>query len=95
MFPVPPAWTLETGLPSETRILGLWDTLILVISGTCVDSGCSSLPHYELGEPVSIPGCYISTYYFVDRLDGSGHGLRLMAGLTGRDSRDLGACLYH
>ena len=44
VFPVPLAWTLETGLPLEAGIPELWDTTVPVISGACTDVVCSSLP---------------------------------------------------
>ena len=75
-FLLPPTWTLETRLPLEERILELWDTLVLVISGTFTYSVFSSLPHRGLGEPVLVLGCYIGPYYFTIRPDGPGHGLR-------------------
>ena len=43
MFPVPLAWTLETGLPLKAWILDLWDTTVPVISGACTEVVCSSL----------------------------------------------------
>ena len=42
MFPLPSAWTLDAG------------TLVLVISGAYIDVVCSSLPHRELEETVSV-----------------------------------------
>ena len=95
MFLFPPAWTLETRLSSEARILELWDTLVLVISGTFADSFCSSLPHHGPREPVSVSGCYTSPYYFTIRSDGPRHGSRLRLGLIGRGFEDPGACLRH
>ena len=64
--------------------------------GTFTDAICSSLPQHGPGEPVSVPGCYASTYYFVDMPHGLGHGSGLGSrlGLLGRDFRDLGACLH-
>ena len=44
MFLLPLAWTHETILPSEVGIVELWDTQVLVISGTFIDQICSSLP---------------------------------------------------
>ena len=44
MFLLPPASTLETGFSSKEGIPELWDTLGLIISGTFIDSVCSSLP---------------------------------------------------
>ena len=57
MFQLPPAWALEMGLSSEVGILELWDTPVLGISGTFVDSVYSSLPHHGPWEPVSVSGC--------------------------------------
>ena len=95
MFPFSLAWTHETNLSSETRILGLCDALVLVISGTCTDSICSSLPHYGPGELVSIPGCCTRAYYFTDKSYGPTHGSRSRVRLTSQDFKDLGVCLRH
>ena len=54
MFPLPPAWTHETGLPLEAGILELWDTPVPIISGTT--QTWFSLPHHGPGEPVSVLG---------------------------------------
>ena len=40
------------GLPSEAGIPELWDTSILVISGTYTDAVCSPLPYHGPGETV-------------------------------------------
>ena len=53
MFPVPSAWTCEAGFPSKVRILGFWDGTFPVISGTCADAACSSLPQHGPGELIS------------------------------------------
>ena len=87
------AWTLEMGLPSKAGILELWDTTVPVISGACINTVYSSIPCHGLGKTVSVPGCCISTYYFVDGPHGPGHGSRSKTGLTGRDFKDLG-CVY-
>ena len=76
MFPWPPTWTHETRLSSEIGILELWDTLVLVVSGTCIDAVVFSLPHHGPGEPISVSGCYTGPYYFTVKSDGPGHGLR-------------------
>ena len=55
MFPVPPAWTHETGLPLEAGILELWDTIVPIISRTCTDAVCSSLPPSWAREDSIIP----------------------------------------
>ena len=44
MLLLPSAWTYEAGLLSEAGIPELWDTIALVVSGTCVDAVYSSLP---------------------------------------------------
>ena len=44
MLPLPSARTYETRLPSEARILELWDSVVPIISGTGADTVCSSLP---------------------------------------------------
>ena len=62
------------GLPLEARTPELWDTLVSIISETCTDAVCSSLPHHGPGELVSVPGCCTSTYYFVDEPHRLGHG---------------------
>ena len=76
MFPFPPAWTHEMGLPSEARIQELWDTIVPIISGTFTDSICSFLPYNGLREPLSITRHCIDPYHFVIRPDGPGHGSR-------------------
>ena len=57
MFPLPPTQTHETGLSSETRILELWDTPVLVVSGICIDVVVSSLPHHGPRELILVSGC--------------------------------------
>ena len=93
MFPLPSAWTYEAGLPSEARILGFWDSAIPVISGTGTDTICSFSPRCGPGEPMSVPRCCISTYYFVDGPYGPGLGLGSRPRLSGRYFKDLGAYL--
>ena len=44
MFPLLSVWTYEAGFPSEARILGFWDDIVPVISGTGADAVCSFLP---------------------------------------------------
>ena len=93
MLPLPSAWTCEAGLPLEASIQELWDSVVPAISGTGANRVCSSLPKHGPGEPVLVPRCCTSTYYFVDGPHGQGHGSRSRTGLSGRDFRDLGACL--
>ena len=95
MFSLPLARAHKTVLPLEVGIPGLWDTSVPVISGTCIDLVCSSLPRYGLREPVPVSGCCKTPYYFTIRPDGLGHGSRSRTGLTRRDFRDPGACLRH
>ena len=97
MFPFPPAWTHETGLPLEVGILELWDTLVSVISGTFADSVCSSIFHHGPGEPISVPRHCTGPYHFTIRSDGQRHGLRSRSRprLTSLDFRDPRACLRH
>ena len=93
MLSLPPAWTDETGLPTEAGIQGLWDTSVPIISGTCTDTVCLSLPQHGPRKPISVPRCGIGTSYFVNRPERSEHGLRSGTGLTGRDFGDQG-CVY-
>ena len=91
---LPSAWTYETGLPTEPRILGSWDTS--VINGTHSDIICLFLPLHEPGEQISVPGCDTGTGCFADRQERPEHGSRSRsrAGTTSRDFEDLGACLH-
>ena len=77
-------------MSSEAGILELWDTPVLVISRTCTDSNCSSLPHHGPGEPIPVSRRCTGPYYFTIKLDGPGHGSRSRPGLTSRDFKDLG-----
>ena len=95
MLSLPPAWTHETRLPIEVGIPELWDTLVPIISGTCTDIVCLSLPQHGLRELVLVLRCGIGTGYFANRLERPGHGSRSGTGLTCRDFGDLGACLRH
>ena len=95
MLSLPPVKTNETGLALKAGIPGLWDALVSIISGTCTDIVCLSLPQHEPKEPVSVPGCSTSTGYFIDRLERQGHGSRLGIGLKGQDFGNPGACLHH
>ena len=83
MLSLSPAWTLETGKPTEAGILGLWVTSVPIISGTCIDTVFLSLAQHRLGELVSVPGCETNTGYLTDRLERPGHGLRSGIGLIG------------
>ena len=89
MFLLLLAWTRETRLSLEARILELWDTPVPVINGTFTDSVCSFLPHNGPGELVLVLGRCTGPYYFTTRPDGPGHGSRLRPGLTSWDFKDL------
>ena len=93
MFPLPPAWTHETGLPLEARIQELWD-----------HSPSHQWDVHRLGSFLLTPpwarGTSISCrdtcpYHFMIRPDGPKHGSRSRTGLTSQDFRDLRACLHH
>ena len=95
MFPVPPAWALETGFPSEAGIPELWDTIVLIIRGICTDAVCSSLPRYGPRKTISVSGRCTSPHYYTVRPDRPRHRSKSRPGLTSWDFRDLGACLRH
>ena len=83
---------------NEAGIPGLWDISVLIISETCIDTVCLSLPQYRPGEPVSVSGCDTCIGYFADRLERPEHWLRSgtgLTGLTGQDFGDLRVCLRH
>ena len=77
----------------QARIPEFWDSAILIISGTCADAVCSSLPQHRPRENMSVPECCTSTYYFADGPYGLRHGSRSRTGPSSRDFRDPGACL--
>ena len=85
MLSLPLAWTHETRLLTEARIPGLWDTSVPIISGTCTDTICLSLPQHGPGEPISVIRCDIGTGYFADKPERPGHGSRSGIGLIGQD----------
>ena len=95
MLSLPPAWTHETRLPIKAGIPELWDTSVPIISGTCTDTVCLSLPQHGPREPISVRRCGTCTSYFTNRLERPGLRLRSGAGLTGWDFGDPRACLRH
>ena len=95
MFPLPSARTCETRLPAEVGIPGIRDTLIPVINGTGANTVCSVSPQCKPEGPASVTGCYIDAFCYTDRLERLAYGSRSRIRLTGRDFRDLGACLRH
>ena len=76
MFPLPTAWTYETGLPPKARIPEFRDSAIPVISGTGAKIVYSSTPLYRSKEPVPVPRCCTGTFRYLDRPERPKHGLR-------------------
>ena len=74
MLPLSAAWTHETGLPSETGILGFWDSTVPVSSRTGEDTVRSSTAWYRPEEPVSVSGSYAGTPHFIGRLERPDYG---------------------
>ena len=90
MLPLPSPWAHETRFSTEAGIPESWDIIVPIISGTCADAICSSLPQHGLREPISVPGCYTSTYFFAYGQHGPGHGSGLRSRPPGRYFRDQG-----
>ena len=67
MFPLPTAWTYETGLPPDTGISGFWDSTVPISCRTGEDTVHSSIHSYGSEEPISVTGCYTSTFDSTDR----------------------------
>ena len=93
MLLLPSAWTYEVGLPTEAWIQGFWVDAVLVIGGTGADSVCSFSLWYGSKEPVSVAGCYASTFDGTDELEGPEYGSRYGTRPTCQDLGDLGECL--
>ena len=94
---MPPALTLETGLPSVARI-----PKVIGHHSPSHQWGMLRRTLFLLNPPwaraiVLVLRCCTSTYYFVDGPHGPGHGSRSRSrtGLIGRDFKDLEACLRH
>ena len=85
MLFLPTALACETGLPPETGILGFWDSIVPVSCRIGEYTVHSSTPYYGSEEPVSVSGCYISTFGSTDGLEGPECESRSGTGLTGRD----------
>ena len=94
MLLLPLARTCGAGLALEARIPWFWDNAVLVISGTGSCTVCSFLPQYEPEGLILVSGCYTGTLCYSDRPERPRYGSRSRAGLTGRDFRDVGACLH-
>ena len=74
MLFMPTAWTHETRLPLETGIPGFWDNTVPVNCRTGEDTIHSSTPEYGSKEPVSVAGCYTSTFGNTDGPKGQSVG---------------------
>ena len=85
--------THEAEFSTYIRVSRSGDTTVPIISGTCANSVCSSLPQHGPGEQVLVSGCDTGIGCFTDRLEGQEHGSRLRAECTGRDFGDLRVCL--
>ena len=75
------------------RILRFRDSAVPNISGTGTDTVHSSTPQCGPEEPVSVPVCCTSTFYYINGSERPVYGSRLRTRLTGRDFRDQG-CVY-
>ena len=79
------AWACETGLPQETGIPRHWDRAVPVSCRTGEYTVHSSTPWYGSEEPVSVLGCYTSTFGGTGGPEEPEGGSRSGTGLTGRD----------
>ena len=79
------AWACETGLPPETGIPGFWDSTVPVSARTGEDIIYSSTARFRPEEPVSVSGCYTSTFGSTGGPEGPECGSRSGTGLTGQD----------
>ena len=79
------------------RIPRFWDSAIPIINGTGGDIVCSFSPQRGPEGPVLVLGCCISTFFYTKKPERPGYGSRSWSRtkLTGRDFRDLRACLRH
>ena len=95
MLLLPSAWIYEAGLPTEALIIGFWASAIPVIGETGVgaDSVYSFSLWYGSEEPISVAGCYASTFGGTDGPEGPEYGSRLGTGPTCQDFGDPGASL--
>ena len=78
-------WACETGLPLKTGIPGFWDSTIPVSCRIREYIVHSSTPWYGLEEPVSVSGCYTSTFGSTDGPEGLECGSRSGTRLIGQD----------
>ena len=94
MLLLPSAWTYEAGLPTEAWIPGFWAGAVPIIDGKSTDLVCSFSLWNESEEPVSVAGCYASTFGGTDGPEGPKYGSRSGTGSIGQDFGDLGTCLH-
>ena len=76
MLLLPTAWACETGLPPETGIPGCWDSAVPVSCRIGEYTVHSSTPWYGSEEPVSVSGCYTSTFDNTGGPEGPEYGSR-------------------
>ena len=93
MLFLPTAWTHETGLPPKTGIQGFWDSTIPVSYRTGEETIHSSTAKYGLEEPISVAGCYTSTFGSTDGPEGLECGSKSGTELAGQDFEDSRECL--
>ena len=96
MFLLPSSWAHEMRLSTKARIPELWDSAVLVMSGTSAEIVSCFLLQCGSEELVSVAKCYSSTFGSTDRPDrpeGLGYGSRSGTGFTGQNFEDPGACL--
>ena len=65
---------LSPFVKGKDEILGIWDTVVPDIDGTCTDTVCSFSPRYGSEELVSVVECHVNTFGCIDRLEGTGMG---------------------
>ena len=85
MLLLPIAWACETRLPPETGISEHWDSAVPVSCRAGESTVHSSTPQYGSEEPVSVSGCYTSTFGSTGGPEEPEGGSRSGIGPTGRD----------
>ena len=83
MLFIPTTWACETGLPPETGFPGFLDSIVPVSCRIGEDIVHSSTPQYGSEEPVSVAGCYTSTFGSTDGPERPECGSRSGTWLTG------------
>ena len=84
MFPLPSTWTYEARFPVEAGIPRLWDTSIIINSGSCMDTVCSFSPQCGPEEPVSVLGYCTRSFCGTNKIERLGYGSRSRTEFTGR-----------